>query len=88
MNTDGSIVQCIAFYSIAHHAGFGDTGHNELYGISDDGHAGARDTRQGRAPTRSPRRLARKDAMRPVRDVLGEGSHDGGADDEECEPCA
>ncbi len=37
VNTDGSIVQCVALDSIAHHAGFGDTGHNELYGISDDG---------------------------------------------------
>lgn len=40
---DGHIVQCVPLESIAHHAGFGDTGHNELFGISDDG----RDDRLG-----------------------------------------
>ena len=36
VNTDGSIVQCVPLDSIAHHAGFGDTGHNELYGVEDE----------------------------------------------------
>lgn len=36
INKDGSIVQCVALDSIAHHAGFGDTGHNELYGVEDE----------------------------------------------------
>ena len=34
---DGHIVQCVPLDRIAHHAGYGDTGHNELYGITEDG---------------------------------------------------
>lgn len=34
---DGHIVQCVSLDRIAHHAGYGDTGHNELYGITEDG---------------------------------------------------
>ena len=34
---DGTIVQCVALDKIAHHAGYGDTGHNEVYGIIEDG---------------------------------------------------
>ena len=34
---DGHIVQCVPLDRIAHHAGYGDTGHNELYGIAEDG---------------------------------------------------
>lgn len=34
---DGHIVQCVPLDSIAHHAGYGDTGHNELFGIEEDG---------------------------------------------------
>ena len=34
---DGHIVQCVPLDRIAHHAGYGDTGHNELYGIEEDG---------------------------------------------------
>lgn len=34
---DGHIVQCVPLDCIAHHAGYGDTGHNELYGIEEDG---------------------------------------------------
>lgn len=37
VNKDGSIVQCVPLDAIAHHAGYGDTGHNELYGVEDDG---------------------------------------------------
>lgn len=36
INKDGSIVQCAPLDAIVHHAGFGDTGHNELYGVSDE----------------------------------------------------
>ncbi len=37
VNKDGSIVQCVPLDKITHHAGFGDTGHNELFGIVEDG---------------------------------------------------
>lgn len=37
VNKDGSIWQCVPLDRIAHHAGYGDTGHNEQYGISEDG---------------------------------------------------
>lgn len=33
---DGSIVQCAPLDTIIHHAGFGDTGHNQLYGVEDE----------------------------------------------------
>ena len=33
---DGSIVQCVPLDNIAHHAGFGDTGHNAAYGVEDE----------------------------------------------------
>lgn len=36
INKDGSIWQCVALDSIAHHSGFGDTGHNELFGVEDE----------------------------------------------------
>lgn len=36
VGTDGSIVQCVPLDSIAHHAGFGDTGHNALFGVEDE----------------------------------------------------
>ena len=36
VNKDGSIVQCVDMEVIAHHAGFGDTGHNEEYGVEDE----------------------------------------------------
>ncbi|MCD8317186.1 MAG: N-acetylmuramoyl-L-alanine amidase, partial [Eggerthellaceae bacterium] len=36
INKDGSIVQCVDMDKIAHHAGFGDTGHNEYYGVTDE----------------------------------------------------
>ena len=34
---DGTIVQCVPLDKIAHHAGFGDAGHNDQYGIVEDG---------------------------------------------------
>lgn len=43
---DGSIVQCVPLDSIAHHAGFGDAGHNELYGVEDE----SRDDKLGTSP--------------------------------------
>lgn len=36
INKDGTIVQCVPLDKIAHHAGFGDTGHNEQYGVEDE----------------------------------------------------
>ncbi len=46
INKDGSIVQCVPLDVIAHHAGFGDTGHNDQYGVPEDG----RDDRRGTVP--------------------------------------
>ncbi len=43
VNKDGSIVQCVPLDSIAHHAGFGDAGHNEKYGVEDE----SRDDKRG-----------------------------------------
>lgn len=43
---DGEIVQCVPLDRIAHHAGFGDAGHNAAYGIEEDG----RDDMRGTAP--------------------------------------
>ena len=43
---DGSIAQCVDMDVIAHHAGFGDTGHNGLYGVEDE----SRDDRAGTEP--------------------------------------
>lgn len=36
VNKDGSIVQCVPMDEIAHHAGFGNTGHNAEYGVTDE----------------------------------------------------
>jgi len=36
VNKDGSIVQCVDLDKIAHHAGYGDNGHNELYNVPDE----------------------------------------------------
>ena len=33
---DGSIVQCVPLDRIAHHAGFGDAGHNAQFGVEDE----------------------------------------------------
>lgn len=46
VNRDGSIWQCVPLDRIAHHAGYGDTGHNERYGIVEDG----RDDMAGAVP--------------------------------------
>ena len=43
---DGHIVQCVPLDRIAHHAGYGDTGHNGLFGIEEDG----RDDMAGSVP--------------------------------------
>lgn len=34
---DGTIVQCVPLDEIAHHAGYGDAGHNDRYGLVEDG---------------------------------------------------
>ena len=46
VNKDGSIWQCAPLDTIVHHAGFGDTGHNELYGTTDE----SRDDKKGTSP--------------------------------------
>ena len=46
VNKDGSIVQCVPLDKITHHAGFGDTGHNALYGVEDE----SRDDKVGTVP--------------------------------------
>lgn len=43
---DGSILQVLPLDAIAHHAGFGDTGHNALYGVTDE----SRDDKRGTVP--------------------------------------
>lgn len=43
VNKDGSIVQCVDMDRIAHHAGFGDTGHNDKFGVTDE----SRDDKRG-----------------------------------------
>ena len=43
---DGSIRQCVPIDQIAHHAGYGDAGHNDMYGITEDG----RDDMRGATP--------------------------------------
>lgn len=43
---DGHVVQCVPLDQIAHHAGFGDTGHNEYYGVTDE----SRDDKAGTQP--------------------------------------
>ena len=40
---DGHIVQCVPLDKIAHHAGYGDTGNNEKYGVEDE----SRDDKEG-----------------------------------------
>ena len=46
VNKDGTVVQCVPMDRIAHHAGFGDTGHNEQYGVTDE----SRDDKRGTSP--------------------------------------
>jgi hypothetical protein len=37
VGTDGTVYQCVPLDKIAHHAGYGDAGHNQQFGISEDG---------------------------------------------------
>lgn len=46
VNKDGSVVQCVPLDEIAHHAGFGDAGHNQRYGVVDE----SRDDKAGTTP--------------------------------------
>lgn len=46
INKDGTIWQCVPLDKITHHAGFGDTGHNELFGTEDE----SRDDKLGTVP--------------------------------------
>lgn len=46
INKDGSIVQCVDMDKITHHAGYGDTGHNALFGVEDE----SRDDMVGTTP--------------------------------------
>ena len=46
VNKDGTIVQCAPLDTIVHHAGYGDTGHNALYGVEDE----SRDDMRGTQP--------------------------------------
>ena len=43
---DGHVAQCVPVDRIAHHAGFGDAGHNKRFGVTD----GSRDDRRGTSP--------------------------------------
>lgn len=49
---DGHIVQCIPLDTIAHHAGYGNTGHNEKFGITEDGRDDLRGTKPGNPETK------------------------------------
>lgn len=49
VNKDGSIYQCVENDVIAHHSGFGDTGHNQLFDVPEDG----RDDKRGATPVGS-----------------------------------
>lgn len=49
VDRDGTIWQCVELDRIAHHAGYGDTGHNAKYGITEDG----RDDMRGVSPVGS-----------------------------------
>jgi hypothetical protein len=37
VGVDGTVYQCVPMDKIAHHAGYGDAGHNAAYGIAEDG---------------------------------------------------
>ncbi len=37
IDTDGTVTQCVPLDAIAHHAGYGDTGHDELFDVPEDG---------------------------------------------------
>lgn len=46
VGTDGSIVQCVPLDKIAHHAGYGNAGHNQKFGVTDE----SRDDKVGATP--------------------------------------
>ena len=46
VDKDGTIWQCVPMDEIAHHAGFGDAGHNAYYGVEDE----SRDDKLGTQP--------------------------------------
>ena len=46
INTDGTIVQCVPMDKIAHHAGYGDMGHDASFNVPEDG----RDDMRGTVP--------------------------------------
>lgn len=46
VNKDGSVYQCVELDKIAHHVGFGNTGHNEKFGVTDE----SRDDKEGSSP--------------------------------------
>jgi N-acetyl-anhydromuramyl-L-alanine amidase AmpD len=46
IGVDGSVYQAVPVDEIAHHAGYGDAGHNELFGVTEDG----RDDMAGSVP--------------------------------------
>jgi hypothetical protein len=43
VGTDGSVAQCVPLDAIAHHAGFGNAGHNASFGVEDE----SRDDKKG-----------------------------------------
>ena len=46
VNKDGTVVQCVPMDKIAHHAGFGNAGHNEEFEVNDE----SRDDKNGTDP--------------------------------------
>lgn len=46
VGTDGEVWQAVPLDAIAHHAGYGDTGHNDAFGVPEDG----RDDMRGAKP--------------------------------------
>jgi len=44
IGTDGTVYQCVPLDKIAHHAGYGNAGHNAYYGIVEDGRDDMRGT--------------------------------------------
>ncbi|MCL2092367.1 MAG: N-acetylmuramoyl-L-alanine amidase [Micrococcales bacterium] len=45
VGTDGQVWQAVPLDVIAHHVGYGDTGHNEVFGVPEDGRDDMRGTR-------------------------------------------
>lgn len=45
VNKDGSVLQCVRMDAIAHHAGYGDTGHNKKFGVRGEGRDDKRGTK-------------------------------------------